>query len=759
MKLKTTVRFILITTIALSITAPVIAQKPSQQNKKPQPQSPAPSAPSTGVQKPEPPKPATNDKQWALIVGISDYPGQIQDLLFPRDDAQSIRDLLVSSAGVRDDHIRLLTDAGEGELKATKQNIFAAIDNYLVPRVQTGDEVIVFLAGHGIARGLGPQAKSYFLPADVDAKDKESLERTGIDLAELARKLSALKANQFTVFVDACREDPFPGRGIKGNALTDVMARGLRIIPTQMQQTEPPTAIVFYSCKIGERAYENADLKHGVFTYFILRGIRDLAARPDGRVEAGMLAAYLRENVREWAAEYGQKIKYPVEQTPSMVATEVRGPMFVVRMTQVSDNLPPAPSTGAVTLIAPEGATISINGQTAGRGQVYKELAPSQYIIKAELPGFQPTETKVNIVAGYDQEIELALKPVSSSPSYEKGAQFESQGLWPQAVVSYELALREDPNLIPAYERLANAYMKAGQDREAMELLATATQKFPDNAALHARRSMALSAVARAEAIEEEDDDKSDKDKDKEKSKGKDKNKDKEKSKDKSDKGSMKDTRREALASAELAVQKGPDLALSHLAMGYALLLDKNTQSKALTSFVRASTIAPEDAESYYGVGYSYRLMTQYQQAVPQLKKAIELRPDYYDAQRELAYCYHALGQTDNAIRQYEVASSYRSESDSSEMAGNNLALSALYAEKGEQVGGREGEEYKKAGKGYETEAREYDPTLRVAMRSLAAAGVSNRIERHLPPEVRRVVDVLKVPSGGGIKIPIRKRP
>ncbi|HEY7544409.1 MAG TPA: tetratricopeptide repeat protein, partial [Blastocatellia bacterium] len=356
-----------------------------------------------------------------------------------------------------------------------------------------------------------------------------------------------------------------------------------------------------------------------------------------------------------------------------------------------------------------------------------------------------------NVVAGYEQQVEIDLKPASSSPSYEKGAKFESEGLWPQAIVSYEMAIREDPNLIPAYERLANAYMKAGQDREAVTLLTTATQKFPDNAALHARRSMALSAIARAEAMEEMDDS------DKEKS-GKDKDKGKkDKGKDKSDKGSSaKSTQSEALAAAELAVQKGPDLALAHLAMGYALLLDEKSRSKALTSFVRASTITPEDAEAYYGVGYSYRLMEQYQQAVPQLKKAIELNPDYYDAQRELAYCYHAMGQTDNAIRQYEVASSYRSESDSGEMAGNNLALSALYAEKGEQVGGKEGEEYKKAGKGYETEAKEYDPTLKIAMRALTAAGVSSRVERHLPPELRRVVDVVKTPS---IKIPFRKRP
>jgi tetratricopeptide (TPR) repeat protein len=733
----------------LSMLFPVAAQQRSiQKNKKSDPPALPPA--STQAQKPAAQKPAlTNDKQWALIVGVSDYPGQIQDLLFPRDDAQAIRDLLLSSAGAREDHIRLLTDTGAGESKATKQNIFAAIDNYLAPKVQSGDEVIVFLAGHGVARGLGSSAKSYFLPVDVDAQTKESLEKTGVDLEELARKLSALRASQFTLFVDACREDPFPGRGIKGNAMTDVMARGLRITSGPERQTEPPTAIVFYSCQIGERAYENSALKHGVFTYYILRGIQELAARPDGRVEAGMLAAYLRDNVRKWAAEYGQQVKYSVEQTPTMVATQVKGPMIVTRILPFAENLPPAPDTGAVTLVAPEGAAISINGQVAGRGQVRKELAPSQYTIKAELPGFQATETKVNVIAGYNQEIDMEMKPVSSSLSYQKGVEFESQGLWPQAIVSFEMATREDPNLVAAYERLANAYIKAGQEREAVDMLTAATQKFPDNATLHARRSRALSAIAQEEAVAEPDSDKEKSGKDKDK-------KSKDKGKDKSDKGS--NTKREALTAAETAVQKDPNLALAHLAMGYALLLDEKSQSKALTSFVRASTIAPEDAESYFGVGYAYRLMTQYQQAVPQLKKAIDLRPDYYDAQRELAYCYHALGQTDNAIRQYEVASSYRSETDDSgEMAGNNLALSALYQQKGEEIGGKEGEEYKKAGKGYETEARDYDPTLKAAVAALSAAGVSTRMERYLPAEARRVLDVVKAP--GGIKIPFKKRP
>src|SRR5262249_10548851 len=155
-------------------------------------------------------------------------------------------------------HIRLLSDEGQSDAKATKQNIFRAIDA-LASQVQPGHQVIVFLAGHGIVRGLGMQARSYFLPVDIDAGSVESLEQTGIEMGELSRKLSTLKAAQFTVFVDACREDPFPGRGIKGNTMTDVMTRGLRIAPAQTEaaNSQVPTSIIFYACQVGERAYED----------------------------------------------------------------------------------------------------------------------------------------------------------------------------------------------------------------------------------------------------------------------------------------------------------------------------------------------------------------------------------------------------------------------------------------------------------------------------------------------------------------------
>ncbi|HWO02257.1 MAG TPA: caspase family protein, partial [Blastocatellia bacterium] len=706
--------------VSLSFAGP--QQKPPTRRAKPTEQKAPPSKSDTATEptaaKPAPAESTTTthkaDNQWALVVGISKYPGQIQSLSFPRDDARAIKDLLITSAGFAEDHVRLLTDDGVGDAKATKQNILAAVDTYLTPRVQPGHEVIVFFAGHGIARGLGQQAKSYFLPVDVDASSKESLERSGVDLEDLAHRLGELKASQFSIFIDACREDPFPGRGIKGNTMTDVMSRGLRVTRSGAAAADaaPVTSIVFYACQVGERAYEDPELKHGVFTYYILAGIRDLANRPDGRVEAGYLANFLRGNLQKWSTEFQKRARYAVEQTPMMVATEVHGPMVIVRVTQIAANPPSPPATGSVSLLSsPKEATLSLNGKTLGTAPIEKDLQPGDYTVKAEAQGFQATETKITVVPGYRQEFTITLKPTASNASYEKGVSFEAQKLWPQAVASYEQALREDPNLIAALERLANAYAAAGRYRDAVDLLTSSSEKSPDNAVLFARRSRALGDWS----LQDETQDAS--------------------INPRPDKAiKYKDSGKEAVRTAELAAKKAPDSAIVNLAVGYAYTLQERDRPKALSAFVRASTIAPDDPEGYYGVGYSYRLMKQYQQGIPQLKKAIELRADYYEAHRELAYCYHALGDTDQAIKEYNIATGYTGEtSNSGEMAGNHLALSALYTEKGEKVGGAEGEEISKAGKGHESEARDYDPTLKAALRILQTSGVSYRMQSYLP--------------------------
>jgi tetratricopeptide (TPR) repeat protein len=423
-----------------------------------------------------------------------------------------------------------------------------------------------------------------------------------------------------------------------------------------------------------------------------------------------------------------------------MIATEVRGPMVIVRMAQFAATAPTAPTKGTVLLAtSPKEGSITLNGQVLGTAPIEKELQPGEYTVRAESQGFQPTETKITVVPGYQQEFTITLKPTASNASYEKGVQFEAQKLWPQAVASYEQALKEDPNSIATYDRLASAYMAAGRYRDAVDLLTTASEKLPDNADIMARRSRALSEWA----VQDETQDASTNQRPGKAIK-------------------QKDAGKEAVRTAELAAKKAPDSGKVNLALGYAYTLEERDRPKALSAFAKASTIAPSDAEPYYGTGYSYRLMKQYQQAITQLNKAIELRPDYYEAHRELAYCNHAEGNTDQAIKEYNTASGYQGEtSNSGEMAGNHLALSALYTEKGQKTGGTEGQAYTQAGKGHESDARGYDPTLKAALKILTASGVSYRMTAYLPSEVRGLINTggVSVPgSGGGVKLPFPKK-
>src|SRR5205085_1007570 len=165
--------------------------------------------------------------------------------------------------------------------------------------------------------------------------------------------------------------------------------------------------IIFYACQVGERAFEDPKLEHGVFTYYILSGIRELAGRPDGRVEAGYLAAYLRDNVGRWSKDFQERAKYPAEQTPTMTATEVRGPIVIVKIAALAKDVQP-PRSGVVTLItSPAEAAVTLNGQALGAAPVQKELAPGEYTVRAEQQGFQPAETKITVVAGVQQEVTL----------------------------------------------------------------------------------------------------------------------------------------------------------------------------------------------------------------------------------------------------------------------------------------------------------------------------------------------------------------
>jgi len=81
--------------------------------------------------------------KYAIVVGISDYPGTASDLTYADDDAYEVSTTLIGVYGYSKDNIRLLTDSD-----ASWSAIKGAIDD-LKGTAGSNDEVVFFFSGHG----------------------------------------------------------------------------------------------------------------------------------------------------------------------------------------------------------------------------------------------------------------------------------------------------------------------------------------------------------------------------------------------------------------------------------------------------------------------------------------------------------------------------------------------------------------------------------------------------------------------------------
>ena len=84
-----------------------------------------------------------NGNRYAIVIGISNYPGTANDLEYGDDDAQDMYDALTDSYKFSSANITMLTDL-EASFYAIQNAIAAKKD-----QVTASDEVVFFFSGHG----------------------------------------------------------------------------------------------------------------------------------------------------------------------------------------------------------------------------------------------------------------------------------------------------------------------------------------------------------------------------------------------------------------------------------------------------------------------------------------------------------------------------------------------------------------------------------------------------------------------------------
>ena len=228
-----------------------------------------------------------NTRHWAVVIGVDAYPPPFQSLRYAADDAKAVAQVF-QDAGA---NVTLMTP--DSLIQPTKANVIEQLQRHA--RLEAVDLLTVYLSGHGEdINGTG-----YFLPMDVT----DPLADSGLSLENLFAILNRANAKHRFVIVDACRVAP------------------KEHFVAALSHYSEESNIIFTACDSNQWAPEVPRLKHGLFTYFLLKGLgggyQDRgAAGSDGTVTVLGLLDYVTRGIENWHSHLSEELRYPQQITP-----------------------------------------------------------------------------------------------------------------------------------------------------------------------------------------------------------------------------------------------------------------------------------------------------------------------------------------------------------------------------------------------------------------------------------------------------------
>ncbi len=159
--------------------------------------------------KPEGKAQAVPPELWAVVVGVSHYPGGAIDLRYAAKDAEYFAKALQVAAGrlfsADKVHLQLLTTkTKEGSGQPTRENLVQALE--ATRNAKPTDILVIYLAGHGVNHG-GQDGDFYFLTSEsrsAELTDPEVRKQTALSSQELTELIKQIPALKQVMILDTC---------------------------------------------------------------------------------------------------------------------------------------------------------------------------------------------------------------------------------------------------------------------------------------------------------------------------------------------------------------------------------------------------------------------------------------------------------------------------------------------------------------------------------------------------------------------------
>jgi hypothetical protein len=220
----------------------------------------------------------------AFLFGQNDAGGQAKPLRYAESDLEKMREVLLQNGGFRKEDIWLLRGATQPKVQARMGQLKKHVQG-LRRQHGKGLHITILLYYSGHAR-----------------QGRLLLGKTQMEFSEVQRLLRALDVDIRLAIVDACESGaPNSPRGLRRRKEAFAIPR-LQITPTIRGD------ILISATGEHESAHEDPDIKGGVFTHYLISGLRGAADRDqDGKITLEELYhyTYTRALSRTLLSSYG----------------------------------------------------------------------------------------------------------------------------------------------------------------------------------------------------------------------------------------------------------------------------------------------------------------------------------------------------------------------------------------------------------------------------------------------------------------------